>query len=157
MKMLSSLRNSPYSLFLLLLIYSCTENRENVFFSYMQDFEYKNKTNNEYSIYLFIDFNSCGTCLDMIKDQLGNENYLSNINLVLIEGQKGFKTFRKGINLKETDVIFIPEELFVEFNEGYGFFMYFYFENELVKRIDLNTLNVENSFSIASLFYSGVM
>lgn len=57
------------------------------------------------------------------------------------------------MNLKSSNVLFIKEEDFVDLNKGYGFFMYLYSGKDLLKRIDLNTINVEESFNIAVSFF----
>ena len=146
-----------FKIVILLIIYSCTHKDDDILFSFLHSYNYKIISKKENSVYLFLDLNSCGSCLQMIKSQLKNKDVKSELNLILIEGQKGLKVFENELDLTEFNVIFIPENLFVEFNEGYGFFIYLYFKDNLVKKIDLNIVNVENSFKVASMFYHGTL
>ncbi|MBA4301744.1 MAG: hypothetical protein C0433_16815 [Cyclobacterium sp.] len=91
--------------------------------------------------------------MNHIITQLKREQIFSKLNLVFIENQSGRKLVENELNLKSNNVFFIKEEDFVDLNNGYGFFLYLYSGENLLKRLDLNTINVEESFNIAISFF----
>jgi hypothetical protein len=137
----------------LLSISSCSSEKQGPASFLSENYSLDIVTNKGNSIYLFIDLDSCGTCLNQIITQLKREQIFSKLNLVFIENQKGRKLVENELNLKSSNVLFIKEEDFVDLNKGYGFFMYLYSGKDLLKRIDLNTINVEESFNIAVSFF----
>ncbi|SDA60873.1 hypothetical protein SAMN03080617_01290 [Algoriphagus alkaliphilus] len=153
MKILLNSRSLIFKAVLLVFFFSCSSEKQDPASFLLKNYNLDIVKNKENSVYLFIDLNSCGTCLNHIITQLKREQIFSKLNLVFIENQSGRKLVENELNLKSNNVFFIKEEDFVDLNNGYGFFLYLYSGENLLKRLDLNTINVEESFNIAISFF----
>lgn len=106
------------------------------------------------TVYLMIDLNSCGSCLDKIENHLSDPNNFDGLNLVFISKQNK-KQISQKLDLESSNVVSIDEIDFVKLNGGYGFYLYFYNESSLLKSIKLNNNNVREYLRLSTEFIEG--
>jgi len=152
MKILLNSRSLIFKAVVIILFFSCSSEIQGPANFLIKNYSLDIVKNKENSVYLFIDLNSCGTCLNQIINQLKREQVFSKLNLVFIKNQKGRKLVEKELDLKSKNVLFIKEEDFVDLNHGYGFIMYLYSGEDLLKRLDLNTINESVQLSVSANF-----
>jgi hypothetical protein len=142
-----------FKLIVLFLLVSCSKSAEEEFVSIIKgkyDFHTNSKSSSE--VFLFLDLRSCGACLDEILNTLKDDKYGAALNVIFIKGQN-MKFVSENLSPKMEKILLIDEDEFIEINGGYGFFIYLFEDQKLLKSFQINNLNAREMLSLNFEFF----
>ncbi|GMQ27245.1 hypothetical protein Aoki45_39280 [Algoriphagus sp. oki45] len=130
---------------------SCNSAPSNELDSMLDSYYYDPISHESRSVFLLLDLGSCGKCVDEVILQLKNDIVSKYFNIIPILEQKA-KYELLQLDSKIGNVVFVKEEDFLKISSGYGIFILFYKDNDLLSINKLNSINTKEFFQIGIEF-----